>query len=542
MTTATDEKETENKVKSPTDYPFLVEEARPLGQSMIWTLLRDFYTGNGIEAWLGGGVPRYITSNPYIAQGYASMVRAFLEDLPNEQAGRPPLVVELGSGSGSFGFHFLRAFFGDDPMTFAGDPNSSVGGNIQYIMTDLVPENLRFQREHPELRKYHEAGVLEFEHLDLQDGSFEALPQYDPDRPLIIIANYIFDSLPQDVFRFREGRIFEGLVSLHADREPPDPVPPAMLRDLWPNWIFRATTPDFYEDEERNKVLRHYANELPDAVVALCPFAMELLTSRVNQGNAPMFLLIGDRGDTSLRELNQTRPPIPSFHGENGCFSLGFNFHALETLTRELGGRVLRTEHTPAWLNVAGYVSGTSAPRLERVYHEQVMRPGPDDFYTLVQGVEKKYANLSMAEILTLLRFSYWDPTVFQELYPMLHERVQEADVNQRQDLIAGLPRIRAAYYRVNPENDLDFRLGYLAFNLQAHEQAIEYFEASIRNNGEHADKFFNIALCHNLLGRPEQARRWNNRSLQLDPASEEALELQRLLGEPEEVSATSPE
>ncbi len=64
-------------------------------------------------AWSTGQVPHYVTSNPFIARGYARVAASFAADC--RQAGlvgpgETVEVIELGSGSGRFAHHFLIDF------------------------------------------------------------------------------------------------------------------------------------------------------------------------------------------------------------------------------------------------------------------------------------------------------------------------------------------------------------------------------------------------------------------------------------------------
>ena len=83
----------------------------PLSQSVIWRFQRDFYAQRGLKAWTEDMVPAYITNNPFLAEIYAEIVAAFLDDCMKEDRANPaqsvspvspenPLhILELGAGS-----------------------------------------------------------------------------------------------------------------------------------------------------------------------------------------------------------------------------------------------------------------------------------------------------------------------------------------------------------------------------------------------------------------------------------------------------------
>jgi hypothetical protein len=59
-----------------------MESRQRLSRSAIWSLQRRFYEREGAAAWsAGGGLPHYITCNPYIARAYARVVVGFFQDM-----------------------------------------------------------------------------------------------------------------------------------------------------------------------------------------------------------------------------------------------------------------------------------------------------------------------------------------------------------------------------------------------------------------------------------------------------------------------------
>ena len=89
----------------------VLDSGRPLSQSVLTRLLRQFYERKGIRAW--DTTPYYVTSNSYIANSYAQMVTGFIKDvIANDQLDReePVHILELGAGIGQFGYLFMNAF------------------------------------------------------------------------------------------------------------------------------------------------------------------------------------------------------------------------------------------------------------------------------------------------------------------------------------------------------------------------------------------------------------------------------------------------
>ena len=95
---------------------YLIAEAQPFAQSLLWDIQQAYYADKGVQAWRQDELPHYVTSNPTVANSYAEIVLACWRDQQRLAAagntGDEPLYIcELGSGSGRFAFHFLRRNF-----------------------------------------------------------------------------------------------------------------------------------------------------------------------------------------------------------------------------------------------------------------------------------------------------------------------------------------------------------------------------------------------------------------------------------------------
>lgn len=95
-------------IKDQTAY--LLAEAQPFGQSLLWDIQQAYYAGKGVQAWREDELPHYVTSNPTVANSYAEIVLACWRDQQRlgaaGSAGDEPLYIcELGAGFGRFAFH-----------------------------------------------------------------------------------------------------------------------------------------------------------------------------------------------------------------------------------------------------------------------------------------------------------------------------------------------------------------------------------------------------------------------------------------------------
>ena len=102
----------------PENASYILEQGKRLSESLLWRLQKSFFDSQGVQAWTTGIVPHYITSNGWIADAYAKVVLGWLRDCAGtvrEPGSFAPLdlrhpvyIVELGCGSGRFGFHFFN--------------------------------------------------------------------------------------------------------------------------------------------------------------------------------------------------------------------------------------------------------------------------------------------------------------------------------------------------------------------------------------------------------------------------------------------------
>lgn len=214
-----------------------------LSRSLMWDVQRRFYDDAGVDAWGDEGpVPFNVTTNGFIAEQYARVVLAMLGRHSSTAttgtaggaggASREDCVhiVELGAGHGRFGFQLLvqlRALWRGTPA--GASAPSSAWPNVLLVMTDFTRSNIEIWRAHPRLRPLVEAGVLDFALFDADAPaaltliSSRAVLHPSSLKSLVVVANYVFDSVTADVFRVEKGVLHQGLVTTCV--RPPDTSP-----------------------------------------------------------------------------------------------------------------------------------------------------------------------------------------------------------------------------------------------------------------------------------------------------------------------------
>ena len=515
---------------------FTLDEGRRLSQSLIWRLQRNYFEQQGIEAWRSGAVPHHITSSPFIVDAYARVVMGFLRDWSmlkhSDEIGRrqPVHIVELGSGSGRFAYAFLKKFLSLQ--------RNSVLKNIpvKYVMTDFAESNIEHWRAHPSLAPFIEDGSLDFARFDLErDVQLELLHSGDvistgtQRTPLVVIANYVFDSTPQDAFVAAEEKLFELLITLTTPQPEVDLADPDILSRVRISADENPINGNYYEDPSWNRILHDYKQRFTDAPFLFPTSALRCIENlhRLSGGN--MLLLSGDQGYSRDEALNLGRgTPSFAFHGS---FSMLVDYQIIGEYCRELGARVLHPARASDHLNISAFMFGEVPGdfiETRQAYAETIDKFGPDDFFTLKEAFGELYAALTLEQIIAFLRLSCWDYKRFRECLPALKRFLPEMSDQQKRQLQDAIVNMWDGYLPIGEESDLAFELGTFLLEMEFYEDALEFLQLSVEQYGLAPGTAYNIAVCHYNLNQMDQALDFVNQALRLDHEFAEAKALRK--------------
>jgi hypothetical protein len=458
-------------------------EPTPLSQSPLWRLQRRYFEQVGIRAWRDNVVPSFITSNAFIADAYARLAAGYLADLP---PGQPLTILEIGAGAGRFAHFFLRRFFGD-PATARSFPAA------RYVLTDVSEANIEFCRAHEKFAPFVERGLLDFarfdattqDRLQLRVGGKTLAPQ-----PTMAIANYVFDSLEQDLFEASAGQLFELWTSL--DRVE------AGLAGIEVRHHKRPHDPRRYPDPQWRALLSDYASAIHDGAFLFPVGAARVLDNLRRLAPESLLVVAADKGVSRIEALRGAPRPSPTRHGS---VSFAVNFHALAALTRQAGGDVLQPPHASAALHVMGFAFGAAdLPQTRRAYADAIANAGPDDLFQLKKGMETAYSTLTLSQMTAFLRVMRWDPSVILGLYGPLADALAQAPAAAQAPIFDGLMAAWAQYLPLSEADDLAFCLGNMMAAMRRYEPALVFFEVSRTNYGDNDATRTNIDLCRRLL------------------------------------------
>jgi hypothetical protein len=502
----------------------VIEQGVPLPRSRLWELERAYYERQGLRAWGEGEVPYVITSNPMIAAAYAEVIVAFLRDC--DAAGqldpaRRVHVLELGSGSGRLGYSLLRHL---RPL-LAASPLRDLP--VTVVLSDFEGARLEQLAVHPHFRDDLADGWLDFAVVDVAAPGEVRTWRRDEavgGAPLVVVANYVFDSVPADVYEVRDRQVHEVGVTLLADRPTLDPYDPNALRRIRLSWDAADEPAGPTGSLAIDAVLARYADALETTMVTIPTAALRCLEQLAAAAGAPTLALVADKGWSHLRDLSGLAAPV--LVPDAGSFSMMVNFDALARVVRAGGGTALLPPHRASQLVIGAFVLGRlPVPETAHRYADSLAEGGPDDVFAVRRGMAAGDM-LTLQQALAKLRTARFDSGVFLELFPTLHERASEAQSPEKTDLALAVRRVRAAWFPIGEPQDVALCLGVLLARIGHHREALELFAESIEIRGDSAAAHFAAAMAHHALRDLDQALKEVAQSLALDPGNDPARKL----------------
>jgi tetratricopeptide (TPR) repeat protein len=94
-------------------------------------------------------------------------------------------------------------------------------------------------------------------------------------------------------------------------------------------------------------------------------------------------------------------------------------------------------------------------------------------------------------------------------------------DGDDRLAILQMLERVGDNDYQLGDHLDLPFLIGRMVYQLDEPDRAIQWYEGSLRQSGDHEATLFNIGLCHEAAGRQQEARAMFERALTIRPTYE---------------------
>ncbi|MGN6110939.1 MAG: tetratricopeptide repeat protein [Kofleriaceae bacterium] len=505
---------------APPETGVLLEQETRLSESVLWTLQRQYYATSGPNAWHSGDVPSYATCNTYIAQAYAHVVLAYLRDARAAgliDPGKPVYIVELAAGVGRFAYLFLHKFHQ------LKNDSSLRGLDVRYVMTDFARANIQAWSEHPMLRPFTRANLLDFGTFDVDKDreitllGGQVLSAQTVANPIVVLANYAFDTFRFDLFRIANGALHEVHLTTRAPHgASPDPSK-LDISKLRVQYGHREIGSDYYEDPAWNQLLADYRSRLADVTIGMPIGGMMALRSLLEISGRRMLLLSSDKGFTHEDELFHPEQHNMQFHA--GAFSMMVNYHAIGQYFRHHGGQYVATSRRYMNLKtVACLVGGAPEQFVDTLsaFQERVETFGPGDFFELLQAERQDVRSLSVDHFLGLLRMSHWDPGVVWQYVTQVRELASGLTEGLALELRLALERTWKNLFP-GPQN-LPFELARIFMALKRPHDAIRFNQIALEWSGEQPATYLNMGVCYYYSENPQEALKCFHRALGLNP------------------------
>ncbi len=492
----------------------VVETHRPLSQSSLWAVQHAYYTRSGVQAWASGDVPHFLTSGPMLARAYAAIVEGFVADCLAGRLGpidpeEPIYVLELGAGTGRLAAHFARAL----------EPRAIEPLRLVYVLSDLVEANLEFWRGHEKLAPLLASGRCDLARFDaMRDAVLElersgrSISAGELANPLIVVANYLFDVLPQDFYRAQGDERLEEHVALVGAQRGPALDDPGFFREVWLAARPVPCPPDRYGDPELDALLDGAFAERAGAPAQRFLFpapALRGLRNLAGLSGGRMLAVVGERpGGLPERDLAEDpgvalRPGAllgMGVHG--GSCSLPVDLEILGHFARRRGGDLLLPGAAPAGLVVSALLLGERAegPGARATRHrflQAVEEVGPEDLFLTLQAALEHRDELPLAMLLALIRVGGYDPYILGKLHGALQVKLPAAHEAGVEEAVRVLEEVWERDYPIERETDLAFGIAALLALACRYEDALRFFARSRAAHGPRARTEYNAALCH---------------------------------------------
>ena len=484
-----------------------------ISRSGLWKIQQDYYRALGVDAW-DDKTPYYVTNSQIICATYADLIRAFLLDHPVDLEQRLYL-LELGSGTGRFGYQLVREL--QRKLSFF--PRLR---NLRFtlVLSDIVEANVLFWEQHPRMAELGDC--IDFALMEPGAEGSVALRRSGVvleklGNPLIVLANYVFDSIPHDEFRIVAGHTEECLIEIvprpGGSHSSPDRLD---VRDVDICRSYRSVdASSYYEGGRAAEVLKHYAKTVKDGSVTVPVAALDLIDGLRRLGQ--LVLLSSDRGFTT-QDAMDVYPDHPlALH--DGCFSHMVNYHGLGLSFES----VLFTQRQ--------LVDGVQTVCFSD------FPAGPQLQYAFCEGLERTDAVNNITELFALLRdrppfkallgfvrLNLSDANAFSAVARRLSENLEGLSYSEHQEVVRTLELVWESDYFFRGSPNVTFWLAHLYACLGLFDRALSFYDLTIERQGMDPMLLYLKGSCWQAAGKERLACALYEQALKLQPGMPEAL------------------
>jgi len=503
----------------------VLEKNTRFSQSLLWQYQRDYFKQQGINAW-AGQVPFYITSNPFIGHAYAEIIINYLQDLSAKNAlafDKPIIVLELGTGSGRFSYYCMKHLF---------ELQENLGLQhlkIQYVMSDFTDNNQQFWLSHEALQPYFQNGKLDTAIFNLEEDQSIKLTQSgflltanSLENPLIVIGNYIFDTICHDAFRVEDYKLSELHTHLETDSSNLQNEQPKALDKIKTTFQPKPVNADnYYDDPVYNSILKSYEKQFQNTSFLFPLGGLNALKTLASWSNQRLLVISTDKSYSTTEELNHRYDPSVTFHGS---FSMMVNFHAMGEFFKKSQGDAFQ-QSLRRITKTSAFVMGASfkeLPQTHRALQNYLEGFSPGDFFNLHEHVKKTAKEADLKVLVSHLYLSHWDPHIYNYMADRISKEIGDTGTDDivRQSLKAGMPKILANIYWMPGAHNSFFDIASLFHAIKDYNQALECYHKAVKHFGGSLAIYHNMALCYYFQGDEKQALDYFKKAIAYDANS----------------------
>jgi len=483
------------------DYRIL-EANTAFEQSLIWQINRSYYEEVGLSAWSDGVVPHNMTSNMYVGNTYAGVILGFLKDIALiRQNDEVVYIVELGSGHGRLAFHILRLL--DKMIALEAIKLPS----YCYVLTDIVDSNLTFFEEHPQLQEYFESGKLDVAYYDgvaskeiILRNQNKTIHQNSLINPMIAIANYFFDSIPNQLFKIKNKQIFSCEIMLETPQKKEYESNEALLKNLRTSILVDDIEHINKKDPFIKDLLDDYKAELNETHLLIPRLAINCIETLKGYSEHGLMLISIDKGYSDIAQL-EGRPEPEIIH--HGSFSVYVNFHALEKYCAFQDGKTFFSSFSDYSMQLGCFLftkSPDSYSKTIAAYDHYIDDFGPDDYNGMKKMAYRLVSYLTLRELITIMRLGNFDSTLFLKLLPFIRKLLSPINKTDRSRLKQTLSKIHHFYFDIKEPLNASFEIAGILYDIAYYKESLEVYDSLTDFSGDRADIYYNKILCYYQL------------------------------------------
>lgn len=510
---------------------------RSLSKSILWERMHQYYAQLGTEVWEEEVVPQQITNNTYLANIYAKLIVAQIQDYllahGNPHDDSPFYVLEIGAGHGRLSFYLLENL--RQAFKVFNWPQKW----LKFIMTDISLKSLETWQTHHALKPFMDEGWLDIAVFNASEDtelnlalSGKHLKTHSIDKPLFVISNYIFDTLAHDAFEVINHRLNEVELVIKNQAQLDKGKLVDFFKDAKYEYKRHPISSDYYSDNQHlNKILKSYESECENAAFLIPIGSIKCIENLKQFTNGPVIFLASDKGITDKVLFEENEDPDISFHGS---VSMMVNFDALKRYTELCGGKSMLMGDKGADFQVTSFIfqADYPIPQTSYAFSNSLSCFSPQDLFDICYIDDEVVTFKTLEAIVNYLNLAEWDPSIFYDYHEQIIEKLEKDDIteNVQQSILNGLKRAWRYFFKLEKSQDLPFAIGSVYYNMGFNEEAIEFYLHSLAFYGKDRDTYFNLTLAYQAAGEYAKAQATIEESLKIASIDDEIAQLQREL------------